>query len=151
MDRISWKAREKIHTEKTADWYWIVGIVTISFAIVSIILNNIIFAVLILVSSFTLTLIASRRPHLLDAEIDNEGVLIGKTFYPYANLDSFWVETRDAHPRLILKSKKVLMTLIAVLLEDTDPKDVRSLIIQHLREEEHIEPLFEKVLIYLGF
>ncbi len=151
MDKISWQAPEKIHTEKTPDWYWIVGIVTISIAVISIILNNIIFAILILVSSFTLTLIASRKPHMLDVELDTDGVLIGKTFYPYANLDSFWVETRDAHPRVIFKSKKVLMTLISVLLEDTDPREARDFLKQHLQEEEHIEPLFEKVLIYLGF
>jgi hypothetical protein len=79
------------------------------------------------------------------------GVLVGKILYPYSNLDSFWVETRDIHPRLIIKSKKVFMPFISILLEDADPDQVHDHLIKYLKPEEHIEPLFEKILIYLGF
>lgn len=151
MDKISWQAHERIFTEKTNDWYWIVTIITISIAIISIILNNIIFGILVIISSFTLSLVASKKPEYLETTIDSRGIRTGKIFYPYENLDSFWVETRDAHPRLIIKSKKVLMTFITILLEDMNPDDVRDFLSQHLHEEEHVEPLLEKVLIYLGF
>lgn len=151
MDTISWHAHEKIHTEKTPDWYWIVGIVTISIVVICIILNNIIFGILIFMSSFTLSLIASKKPRLVEIHADNEGISVGNIFYPYVNLDSFWVETRDAHHRVILKSKKLFMPYISILLEDMNPGQVRAYLGTHLHEEEHIEPLFEKILIYLGF
>jgi hypothetical protein len=151
MDKISWHSHERIHTEKTSDWYWIVGIVTLSLAAISIIMNNVIFGILIIVGSFTLSLIASKKPDLLENQIDNLGVRHGKTLYPFANLDSFWVETRDNHPRLILKSKKFFMFYISILLEDMEPEIVREYLLKHLSEEEHVEPLLEKVLIYLGF
>jgi hypothetical protein len=151
MEKITWKTFEHIHTEKTSDWYWIVGIVTVSLAVISIILNNIIFAVLIVVASFTLTLHASKKPNVIDIVLGTNGVLVGKILYPYSNLDSFWVETRDIHPRLIIKSKKVFMPFISILLEDADPDQVHDHLIKYLKPEEHIEPLFEKVLIYLGF
>jgi len=151
MDKISWETYEYIHTEKTNDWYWIVAIVTISIAVIAIILNNVIFAILILISSFTLSLFASRRPDIVSASIDNSGVTFGKTRYPYSTLESFWVETRDGYPRLLLKSSKIIMPFIVIHTEDLDADEIRHFLSTHLKEEEHTEPLLEKVLIYLGF
>ncbi|HEY0220643.1 MAG TPA: hypothetical protein VGC58_00275, partial [Candidatus Paceibacterota bacterium] len=148
---ISWSSHERIYTEKNSDWYWIVGIITISLAAICIILNNINFGILIIISSFTLSLVASKKPEILESEINSFGIKHGKTMYPFVNLDSFCVETRDAHPRLILQSKKFFMFYISILLEDTDPNTVREYLLEHLKEEEHVEPLLEKVLIYLGF
>lgn len=151
MDRISWTTVEYFHTEKTNDWYWIVGIVTISLAIISIILNNVIFAILIIVSSFTLSLFASRKPHDVTVTIDNTGVTFGKTHYPFKQLDSFWYETRDEYPRLFLKSKKMFLPFVVIHGHEDDAEQVREYLSRHLEEVEHTEPLLEKVLMYLGF
>jgi len=151
MDKISWQAPLHIYKEKTSDWYWIVAIITISIALIAIILNNIIFAILILVSSFTLSLFASKRPEVVTMEINNRGVVVGNTQYSYANLESFWVETHEAYPKILIKSKKLLMPFISMLLEDMDPGYVREELLQHLPEEEHTEPFLEKLLIYFGF
>jgi len=151
MEKLSWTTIGYLHQEKTSDWYWIVGIVTISIAVISIILNNIIFAILIIVSSFTLSLFASRKPDPILIVIDNLGINVGNTKYPYKHLDSFWVETREHHPKILLKSKKVFMPLIIVFIEEVEPDEVRLALLHHLPEEEHIEPFLEKLLIYLGF
>ena len=151
MEKISWQTKEYIHTEKTTDWYWIVGIITISIALISIIFGNLIFGILIIVASFTLTLFASRKPEMVEVEINQRGVLHGKTLYPYDHLDSFWIETREFHGRILLKSKKVLMPFVVIFLEDIEPEKIRETLLQHLPEEEHTEPLLEKLLIYFGF
>lgn len=152
MENISWHAPEYIHTHKTSDWYWIVGIVTLTIALVAIILNNLIFAILIIVSAALLTLYASRPPHIQEIVLEKNGIHVGPTFYSYSSdLDSFWVETREFHPKIILKSKKKLMFFIGVLIVDTDPELVEDYLSQHLPKVEHREPLFEKLLFYFGF
>lgn len=153
MEKLSWNTIEYLHQEKTTDWYWIVGIVTVSIAIISIILNNIIFAILILVSSFTLMLFASRPPSEVEVDIDDLGIRVGNTIYPYKHLDSFWVETRENNDRILLKSKKLFMPLIIIFIEENQvrPGDVRGMLLKHLSEEEHAEPFLEKLLVYLGF
>ena len=151
MRNISWQTPEYIHKDKTSDWYWIVGIITISIAIISIILNNVIFAILIIVCSFTLSLFASRKPDLINVEINDLGVDVGKINHPYRLLESFWVETRDSHPRMLLKSKKTWMPFIILLIGNTPPEEIRHKLLEHLPEEEHNEPFLEKLLIYLGF
>ncbi len=151
MEKISWRTIEYLHTEKNSDWYWIVAIITISIAIISIILNNVIFAILIIVSSFTLSLFASRKPEVVDVEINNLGVVVGRDHFPYRNLESFWIETRDSNPRILLKSKKILMPFIVVLIDETEPEKIRTFLLKYLQEEEHTEPFLEKVLLYFGF
>jgi len=151
MDKISWETFEYLHTEKTNDWYWIVAIVTISIAVISVILNNVIFAILIIISSFTLSLFASRRPDIVPVNIDHTGVTFGKTQYPFSSLESFWVETRDGYPRLLLKTQKIFMPFIVIHIEDEDPEMIREVLGGRLKEEEHSEPILEKFLIYLGF
>jgi len=151
MEKISWKTIEYLHQEKSSDWYWIVGIITVSIAIISILLNNLIFAILILVASFTLTLFASKKPEEMLVELNQKNVVFGKTKFPYTELDAFWVEKEEGIPRIILKSKKLFMPYISIFIEETDPEDIRHLLSNHLKEEEMTEPLFEKILFYLGF
>jgi len=151
MQPVRWRAPEYIYTEKTLDWYWIVAIITVSIALIAIILSNVIFALLIIISSFTLSLFASRKPEMVEVEINEKGVTIGATHYPYMNLESFWVETREIPERVILKSKKVLMPYIVILLHGTDGQEIRNALETHLPETEHTEPLLEKLLIYFGF
>ncbi len=149
--KISWNTIEYLHTEKTTDWYWIVAIITLSIALISIILNNIIFAILIIVSSFTLSLFASRKPEIINIEMNNSAVLVSKERHAYKDIESFWVETRDFNPRVLLKSKKMFMPFIVILIDDIEPEEVQNFLSKHLPEEEHSEPLLEKLLLYFGF
>lgn len=151
MDRLSWETVEYLHTDKTVDWYWIVGIISVSFAIIAVILNNVIFAVLIIVGSFTLSLFASKKPEIVSVHIDNLGITFGKVHYTYSNLESFWVETRDNLPRVLIKTKRTFMPYVVIMIEDENPNEIKHILSGHLREEEHSEPLLEKILIYFGF
>jgi hypothetical protein len=151
MDKISWNTVEYLHKEKNPDWYWIVSIITISIALISIILNNIIFAILIIISSFTLALFASKKPEVITITLDSAGVLMGKNRYLYKDLDSFWIEVRDSYPRILFKSKKIIMPYVVILIEDTDQEKIKEFLLEYLPEEEHSEPLLEKILLYFGF
>jgi len=151
MEKISWKTTEYLHNEKTTDWYWIVGIITISIALISIILNNLIFAILIIISSFTLTLFASKKPEIMSVEFSDKEFTFGEKKHKYSEIDAFWIELRDGTPRIILKSKKVFMPYISIFLENTEPDKLKEFLSPKLQEEEMSEPLFEKLLIYFGF
>jgi hypothetical protein len=119
--------------------------------LVSIILNNLIFGILIIISSFTLSLFASKRPETVDVEINDVAVVFGENRYPYSTLTSFWIETRDHIPRILLKSEKIFMPYVIIFTEDESLTEIHDLLSKHLPEEEHREPLLEKLLIYFGF
>ncbi|MEN9649104.1 MAG: hypothetical protein RL094_71 [Candidatus Parcubacteria bacterium] len=150
-----WEEHEYLHQEKTSDWYWSVGIIAVSATVLAIIFGNMLFALLLLLSAFSLALYASRKPDLVRFEVNLTGVIIGKTLYPYSSLHSFCVED-DSHinlqSKLILKSKKMAVHLLVIPLASTiDPKELRDFLFDHLPEDEHSEPLAQKVLEYLGF
>ncbi len=67
-----WETHEYMFQEKTSDWYWGVGIVILSIAVITIIFGNLMFALLILLGGFALTLFASKRPEVVRFEISKK-------------------------------------------------------------------------------
>ena len=152
---ISWKALEYEHKEKHPDWFWSLGVIVLAGAVTAIIFGNILFAILLVVGAFTLALYASRKPEHIYVTLSDRGVIINKRLYPYLTLDSFWVEDVEDHsntiPKLILKSKKLLMPYIIIPVEEVSPDEVRDFLLNHLPEEEHEEPLAHRIMERLGF
>ncbi|MDO8482837.1 MAG: hypothetical protein Q7S86_03395 [bacterium] len=148
---ITWQAHEYVYREKSTDWYWAVGIITVSMAITAILFNNVLFAVFILLAFFILMMYSKRQPELLDIKIDERGIQEGNLRYHYSSIESFWVEDRFGETKLIMKSKKKAMPYITIPIFDVDASEVRNHIKRHVREEEHAEPLAKQIMEYLGF
>lgn len=150
--KIEWNAYEYEHKERSQDWFWAVGIVSVSLAIASVIFGNVIFAILILVGTFTLGLYAKRPPEEIPVSIDENGITRGKIRYLYDSLESFWIDIEHPHKKIILRSKKMLMPLIVVPLGDeVDAERLHRILTRHMKEEYHSLPIVEKMLEYLGF
>ncbi len=152
-ENIAWEAAEHEFRERTADWFWTLGIITVSGALTSLILGNFIFSVVILLSGFALFLFGTRKPSVHRFELSERGIRIGVKLYPYLTLRSFWVEDQHAHlkPKLLIKSKKPFVPHLVIPLGDFDPLRVREHLLQHLEEEEQREPLAHHLFEWLGF
>ena len=149
---IEWDAHEYEHKERTDDWFWAAGIISVAVAVTSIIFGNIIFAILVIVSVFALALFINRPPETIHVVIDERGITRGKIHYPYSTLESYWIDTEHPHKKIILKSEKLLMPLIIVPLDDeTNPEELDEVLSRSLRQEFHSLPFVERVLEYLGF
>lgn len=150
---VQWNAFEYERKHKTVDWFWALGIVAIAGAGAAFILGNILFGILIIIGSFTLALFANRHPDLIQFELNQRGVVIGDTLYPYNTLDSFWVNDthKNADPKLIIKSKKILMPYLIIPLANEDYQAIHDYINEYLKEEEHNESLSHKILELFGY
>lgn len=148
---ITWQAYEYVYREKSTDWYWAVGIISVSMAITSILFNNVLFAVFILLAFFILMVYSKRKPEIINIKLDERGVQEGNLHYHYGSIESFWVEDRYGETKLIMKSKKKAMPYITIPIFDVDASIVRNHIKRHVREEEHSEPLAKQIMEYLGF
>ena len=150
--RIEWDAHEYEHKERSSDWFWAVGIISISIAIAAVIFGNIIFGILVLVGTFTLSLFVNRPPHTLRVIVDERGITRGRVHYPYNTLESFWIDTDHPHKKIILRSQKTFMPLIVVPLGDeVDIDNLHDSLSLFLSEAPHDPPFVEKILEYLGF
>lgn len=149
--RIEWDAHEYEHKERSQDWFWAVSIISVSLAIASVIFGNIILGILVLVSVFALALFINRPPENVHIVVDEKGISRGNIHYPYSTLDSYWLDTEHPHPKIILRSEKLLMPLIVVPIGESDAKRLDETLSQFLPEKYHTLPFVEKILEYLGF
>jgi hypothetical protein len=149
--RIEWDAHEYEHKERSSDWFWAVGIISISISVAAIIFGNAIFAILVLISVFSLALFINRPPENVHVVVTERGVARDKIFYPFSSLDSYWLDSDHPHPKIILRSEKVFMPLIVVPIGDMDPYKLDEVLSQFLPEKFHSLPFVEKILEYLGF
>lgn len=149
--RIEWEAHEYEHKERSRDWFWAVGIVAVAGAVTSIIFGNIIFAILLLLCIFSLTLFINRPPQTISVALTDRGIERDGALYPYSTLHSFWVDELHPHRKIILKSKKVFMPLIIVPLGEMNGDRVRNTLVSRLPEEPLRLPFLELILEYFGF
>ena len=151
-DHISWKALEYKKREKTADWYWAVVIIALSISVIAFILGDGLFSIFIVLSTITLLLLSSKEPEYMDVRIDERGLMVDKDMYPFATLEEFWVDIGNADsPKILLKSKKIIMPLIVIPIEEYHHLDIRDFLLKFLPEKEMHEPLSQKVMEKLGF
>jgi len=148
---ISWTGPEYIYREKGPEWYWAVVIINAGIIISAILLNNYIFAVFILLATFTLIIFASKRPKNIEIKINEQGILCDKYFYPWSSLESFWIEENVDHQKIILKSKKILMPYISLPIRQDDILNVREFLRNYLTEEQLHEPILHKLMEIIGF
>lgn len=150
--KIEWDAHEYEHKERSQDWFWAMGIIIVAVALVSVIFGNIIFAILILLAAFSLSLFLNRPPETLHVVINERGITKGRVHYPYETLQSFWIDDDHPHKKILVRSEKLFMPLIIIpLSEEVDLERLHSVLLQKLTEEYHTLPFIERVLEYLGF
>ncbi len=154
IQKISWQAHDHVKQEKSQNWYWVVGIIAIATIILSIYYDNLLFALLIALAVFAIFIQKHVPPRLINFELNQRGVVIRDTLYPYATLESFNVIDEDGwdRDRIVLKSKKFFMPFIVMPVEKAaDLEQVRMFLLGHLQEEVMDESTFQKIMDSLGF
>ena len=150
---LKWEAEEYTYREKTPDWFYALGIIAVSIAGTSIIFKNYLFGILILVATFSLMLFAKRKPSLVSFELNDRGLRINRLLYPYSTLESFWITNHEhGSQKLLVQSKKMLSPLLIIPLGETiNQEEIRSHLLNFLKEKEQNEPIAEKIMERLGF
>lgn len=149
---IFWEAPEHHHAEKSSDWFWVLGIIAVAGSVTSIILGNVLFGVVILLAGSTLFIAAHQKPRTIKFEVSLRGVRIDTTLYPYATLDSYYLdEENHINPQLILKSKKFFVPLLIIPIPDEYIDEIEDLVSDRLPEEYMEEPLSHRMLELFGF
>lgn len=151
-DILRWEAPEFEYKEKSNDWYWILGIIAVAGALISILLNNVLFAVFIGMGAFIIGIFASKHPDILQIELNTKGIVVDDMFYPYRSLESFWVEDlEEGKERLFLSPKATLALQVVLPIENINPDLVREFLEQYVEEEEQRESLAERIMEFFHF
>jgi hypothetical protein len=148
-DIIEWSTPEFEYKEKDPDWYWILGIIVVSGMLLSFFLDNVLFGIFIALGGFILAVFASKHPETLHITINKKGVRANSNFYPFRNIDSFWVDDDVAgKEKLIMTPHNTFALQIVLPIGDVDPDDVRDLLELYVHEEEQSVTLSERIMEY---
>lgn len=152
---IRWSVLTHEHRERTADWYWALGIITAVGIGVSIYFSNILFALIIALAAISIGILVARGPREHEVHVHPRGVTIDGTLYPYQTLQSFWVAVEEPYDmeeefepraRLYLNTSGYVHPRFTMPLDNIDhAQDVRDYLAQYVAEEEQ-EPHFSEHL-----
>jgi hypothetical protein len=153
-DSFVWQAPEFLEKQRRTDWYWALGIISVSIAVTAILFNNILFAIFIVIAFLTVLIHGSIKPRFIEIVISQDGVLVGSNFWPYSSLSSFWFEDFFDQRRIIFGTKSIVNPTFYILLPEinkTEEKELKSFLSQYIEEKKTEESLSEKIMEYLGF
>ncbi len=148
---LTWETHEYEHKPRSSDWFWGLGIIAIAGVILAIFLGNFLFGLVIGVGAVALGLHAIRHPRIIRCDIQDRGVRVDDTLFPYQTLDSFWVDEKTLPNKVFLKSQKLLMPHIIIPIAGVPAEDVRDTLLEYLDEEEVHITISDRIVELFGF
>jgi len=108
-------------------------------------------SIFLILTSLVLLLYSKQKPTMSKIVVNQSGILVGDIMYYYKDLKSFWIEYNPGGPKeLSLESAKWYMPYVKVLLNEQNPVEVRSLVINFVPEKEHENSLVDYIGRRLG-
>ncbi len=108
-------------------------------------------AIFLILSSLVLILYANKKPALSKIILNHAGVTIDDHSYYYKDLKSFWLDYEPNGPKeLSLEARKWYMPYVKVSIENQNPVEIRSLMINFVAEREHEKSLVDLISRKIG-
>lgn len=152
---IQWQGYEHQHIERGADWFWALGIITISTASIAFVFGNVLFGILLLVAGGTIGLLATKPPHIATFTLTDRGLRVDDHLYTYDMIEAFWItDDGEAGPTLLVDTRRVFTPHLVIPIQEdaVDPEQIREYFRDHeVAEVELREPLSHRILELLGF
>jgi hypothetical protein len=147
-----WSAYEHEHVERGSDWFWALGVIAVCAALTSILFQNVIFALVILMGAFVLALIARRPPELHEFEIADRGIYVNGELHTYEHILGFWVETEteDGRPLLLIDTVKFMTPNLVIPIENVGHDEIRSFLQERVPEVPMHEGIAHRILEFFG-
>lgn len=149
---VIWEAYEHHHDKKPSEWFLILGIMTLSLTIASVLLGNTLFGIVIIVGGALVALVATREPKIISYAVTQRGLRIDDSLYPYTALECFCIdEESNFGPQLLVKSEKMFMPLLILPLPEDAQHEIEQIVAERLPEQHLEEPFAHKVLEFFRF
>ena len=148
-----WDAMEAHHHERSNDWYWAVGVLTVVGVGLSIYFQNYFFAFFLLLAGVLVVYYALQTPEHIDIHVSDAGININNRLYPYKNIEAFWIaEHEDMDMHLLISTTQDYIPLYSIPIGNhIDVYDLRDYLLIFVEEREMVEPLIQRISYRLKF
>lgn len=148
---LEWYAPEYEEKQYSDRWFMIAGGIGLAMVILGILSKSYFFVALVVLAFVVMVMYAKRPPRKIYFAVSGRGVQVGKKVYQASELKSFWFFKRPGYQELSVETKRTVSPFILLPLGDTDPEEVREILLGFLPEEEHQESYSDIFARRLGF
>lgn len=144
----SWHFPEYPSYQRGRRWYLIAIVIGAGLIIWSVATSNFLFGIIIVMTGVIFVTQSRRNAHNVVVQITEDGIVMGQSFYRYADIKNFWIVYEPPHiKKLYLSFKEPLRPLLAILLENENPVNVRRTLRRFLDEDlnEDTEPSSDSI------
>lgn len=122
INTIEWSAPEYTHKERSNDWFWAIGLVTLIACGIAIWLHNYVFSIFLFISGVTLIMFTLRHPQDVTYIIETDGLTMGKDLHTWKSIKSFNIKKNDSddYAKLMIETSKYFLPIYTIPL----PKDM---------------------------
>lgn len=149
-----WSGKEYSFEEKSADWYWAVGIIAAAIALICVLFGNILLGIVVVAAAVAVGLEAAKHPRLHRFALTDHGLIIDDKLYPYDMMMSFTVmEYLDDSlpPSISIKTTSILTPHLTIPLPGVDADAVYEYMYERVPHEAHEQPLSERLIALFRF
>ncbi len=136
--KYEWDAIEFEHMEKPVDWYWGLGIITITGCILAIVAKNYLLAILLGLGGFMLGYYGNDKPRDAHVELSERGIRINEDFYRHETIKSFWMylDHKKRERIIFITGRRVMPERIITLPDTISPNEMRNYLLEYIEEKE---------------
>ncbi|MDO8509580.1 MAG: hypothetical protein Q7S24_00370 [bacterium] len=142
-----WTVNEYERHERDRRWYIVMGFICVTLVVYALIAANYLFAMIIVLFAIITFMHDMVEPMEIPFLITNTGIVLGKKYYRYSELENFWmIYDPPAIKNLYFTLNSVVKHRLQVPLEDNDPRPIRDYLNEFLEEdlEQEEEPLSDR-------
>ncbi len=147
----SWTFQERENHLHDQRWYLGALLVVILLLLYSFVTGNILFAILIIIASFTILLL-HRNDETVSVYFTEAEVVVNNIEYRYSDLRNFFIIYQPPGiKKLFIVPSSILRPRLTLKLEDQNPADIRAFLLEKIDEDESRtdEPVSERFSRYL--
>ena len=144
-----WTGAEYEYQERSADWYWVLGILATAIVVVAILFGNILLALVVIAAAVAIALQTVKRPVEHHFSLTEEGLVIGRRLYPYGSMFSFSIleyVDESIPPSLSIYLKSIWIPHLVIPLHEVDPVAVYKFLSAHVPEGNHHESVVDRIV-----
>lgn len=132
----SWNVEEFIQYARSRAWYIFMFTIGLALVLYGVFTNNFLFSLVIILVAIILFLHAHQPPLEVPFHIAELGVIVGDRWYPYDELDSFFIVYNPPDVKTIFfETKNPLRPRLRVPLYDMNPVEIRQTLASYLPED----------------
>lgn len=143
-----WTVKEYDQPERDRRWYIVMGILGAFLLVYAIASANYLFALLIALFGIILFMHDLVAPGDVPFAITETGIVLGKKYYRFSELESFWmIYDPPAVKNLYFSQNNILHHRLTIPLLDNDPRPIREYLNQFVEEDldQEEEPASDKL------